>query len=75
MQNVRVRSTARDVAHVVAVWVAAYHVAIDSGRGPADELLGPGKFWSGDALQLVGDARLGAEIRVDVPTPMRQLTP
>ncbi len=27
----------------------------------------PGKFWSGDALQLVGDARLGAEIRVDVP--------
>ena len=28
----------------------------------------PGKFWSGDALQLVGDARLGAEIRVDVPT-------
>jgi len=35
----------------------------------------PGKFWSGDALQLVGDARLGAEIRVDVSTPMRQLTP
>jgi hypothetical protein len=29
----------------------------------------PGKFWSGDALQLVGDARLGAEIRVDVPAP------
>ena len=27
----------------------------------------PGKFWSGDALKLVGDARLGAEIRVDVP--------
>ena len=26
----------------------------------------PGKFWSGDALPLVGDARLGAEIRVDV---------
>ena len=35
----------------------------------------PGKFWSGDALQLLGDARLGAEIRVDVSTPMRQLTP
>jgi len=30
----------------------------------------PGKFWSGDALQLTGDARLGAEIRVDVPTPV-----
>jgi hypothetical protein len=27
----------------------------------------PGKFWSGDALRLVGDARLGAEIRVNVP--------
>lgn len=32
----------------------------------------PGKFWSGDALALVGDARLGAEIRVDVPPPARQ---
>jgi len=27
----------------------------------------PGKFWSGDALRLVGDARLNAEIRIDVP--------
>lgn len=35
----------------------------------------PGKFWSGDALQLVGSARLGAEIRVDVPTRERQRTP
>ena len=35
----------------------------------------PGKFWSGDALELVGDARLGAEIRVDVSTSIRQLTP
>ena len=32
----------------------------------------PGKFWSGDNLRLVGAARLGAEIRVDVPTPTRQ---
>jgi len=31
----------------------------------------PGKFWSGDALRLVGGARLGSEIRVDVPTPTR----
>ena len=31
----------------------------------------PGKFWSGDSLQLVGDARLGAEIRVDVPAPVQ----
>jgi hypothetical protein len=35
----------------------------------------PGKFWSGDALRLVGDARLGAEIRVKVPTPVRRATP
>ncbi len=35
----------------------------------------PGKFWSGDVLRLVGDARLGAEIRVDVPTPTRQQAP
>jgi hypothetical protein len=33
----------------------------------------PGKFWSGDALKLVGDARLGDEIRVDVPSPTRPL--
>jgi hypothetical protein len=35
----------------------------------------PGKFWSGDALQLVGRARLGDEIRVDVPMPARQPAP
>jgi hypothetical protein len=29
----------------------------------------PGAFWSGDALELVGGARLGDEIRVDVPAP------
>jgi hypothetical protein len=29
----------------------------------------PGKFWSGDALRLAGEARLGAEIRVKVPDP------
>jgi hypothetical protein len=27
----------------------------------------PGRFWSGDNLALLGGARLGAEIRVDVP--------
>ena len=32
----------------------------------------PGKFWSGDDLELLGTARLGAEIRVDVPAPVRQ---
>lgn len=32
----------------------------------------PGKFWSGDTLELLGDARLGNEISVRVPTPMRR---
>lgn len=27
----------------------------------------PGKFWSGDHLELAGGARLGGEIRVEVP--------
>jgi hypothetical protein len=35
----------------------------------------PGKFWSGDGLKLVGNARLGAEIRVDLPTPVRASRP
>jgi hypothetical protein len=29
----------------------------------------PGKFWSGDRLELLGGARLGPEIAVDVPEP------
>ena len=32
----------------------------------------PGKFWSGDGLRLVGNARLSAEIRVDIPGPMSE---
>jgi hypothetical protein len=35
----------------------------------------PGKFWSGDALKLVGDARLGDEIRVEVPAPVQDKPP
>lgn len=27
----------------------------------------PGRFWSGDRLELAGDARLGTEIAVDIP--------
>ncbi|MBY9073879.1 hypothetical protein K1X13_03495 [Nocardioides sp. WL0053] len=33
----------------------------------------PGNFWSGDDLELTAGARLGAEIRVRVPAPERQL--
>lgn len=31
----------------------------------------PGRFWSGDRLQLAGGAVLGAEIAVDVPARSR----
>jgi hypothetical protein len=41
-----------------------------AGRRPTN-YYDPGKFWSGDSLQLVGDARLGAEIRIDVPKPVQ----
>jgi hypothetical protein len=29
----------------------------------------PGRFWSGDRLELLGGSRLGSEIAVDVPLP------
>jgi hypothetical protein len=32
----------------------------------------PGMFWSGDDLRLLSGARLGEEIRIDVPAPPRQ---
>ncbi|MBA2694488.1 MAG: hypothetical protein H0U62_01220, partial [Actinobacteria bacterium] len=31
----------------------------------------PGRFWSGDDLQLLHGAQLGAEIRVDVPRQVK----
>ena len=59
-------------AEVVA---GSYHaMGLLAGDRPTN-YYDPGKFWSGDALQLVGGARLGDEIRVDVPVPIRQQTP
>ena len=29
----------------------------------------PGRFWSGDDLELTGDAELSDEIAVELPTP------
>jgi hypothetical protein len=37
--------------------------------GPPANWYDPGKFWSGDRLQLDGGASLGPEISVDVPPP------
>ncbi|MEP7035626.1 MAG: hypothetical protein ABI934_08560 [Actinomycetota bacterium] len=50
-------------AEVVAATYQA--MGLLSGDRPTN-YYDPGKFWSGDSLTLVGDARLGAEIRVVV---------
>jgi hypothetical protein len=39
-----------------------------AGTRPAN-YYDPGRFWSGDRLELLGGARLGDEIRVEVPAP------
>ena len=44
-----------------------------SGERPAN-WYDPGSFWSGDELVLAGGARLGDEVRVDVPPPGAQRT-
>ncbi len=44
------------------------------GLLPADRRPGwydPGRFWSGDGLELLGGSSLGAELRVDVPVRLR----
>src|SRR5258707_50697 len=40
-----------------------------NGRPPG--WYGPGRFWSGDELELSGAARLGDEIEIEVPGPVR----
>lgn len=55
-------------AEVVAATYQA--MGLLAGDRPAN-YYDPGKFWSGDRLELAGGARLGAEIRVDVPAPRR----
>ncbi|WP_422755486.1 hypothetical protein [Micromonospora sp. WMMD708] len=51
-------------AEVVAVTYEAMGL-LPSGRRP--NWYDPGRFWSGDDLDLAGDARLGAEIEVRIP--------
>ncbi|GHJ06835.1 hypothetical protein TPA0907_12020 [Micromonospora humidisoli] len=51
-------------AEVVAVTYEAMGL-LPAGRRP--NWYDPGRFWSGDDLDLAGDARLGAEIEVRIP--------
>jgi hypothetical protein len=67
----RVRRPAPVEATYCAEVVAATYQAM--GLLPGDlptNYFDPGMFWSGDDLQLSGDARLGEEIRVAVPAPV-----
>ncbi|WP_346533128.1 hypothetical protein [Micromonospora sp. DPT] len=51
-------------AEVVAVTYEAMGL-LPAGRRP--NWYDPGRFWSGDDLDLAGQAKLGAEIEVDIP--------
>jgi hypothetical protein len=51
-------------AEVVAVTYREMGL-LPAGRGPS--WYDPGRFWSGDQLGLVGGARLGGEIAVQLP--------
>jgi hypothetical protein len=55
-------------AEVVAITYQAMGL-LPAGRRP--NWYDPGRFWSGDELQLEGGYRLGPEIAVDVPSPRR----
>jgi hypothetical protein len=56
--------------------VAATYQAIGllSGRRQP-QWYDPGRFWSGDELELLGGARLGGEIAVEVPPAGARLPP
>jgi hypothetical protein len=53
-------------AEVVALTYEAMGL-LPAGRRP--NWYDPGRFWSGDELELTGDAELGDEIAVELPTP------
>jgi hypothetical protein len=55
-------------AEVVAITYQAMGL-LPNGRRP--NWYDPGRFWSGDALDLTDDYRLGPEIAVDIPGPAR----
>ena len=53
-------------AEIVAVTYAAMGL-LPAERSPS--WYDPGRFWSGDGLQLLDGAQLGGEIQIDVPAP------
>jgi len=67
-----VRGRARKQASVETTYCAEVVAATYQAMGLLDRArptnyYDPGRFWSGDHLDLLAGARLGAEIRVDVP--------
>jgi hypothetical protein len=61
------RDAALETAYCAEIVAVTY---TEMGLLPADRRpnwYDPGTFWSGDGLDLVGNARLGAEIEVEIP--------
>jgi hypothetical protein len=63
------RPASLEATYCAEVVAATYQeMGLLDGRRPTN-YYDPGMFWSGDALELLGGARLGEEIRVKVPPP------
>ncbi|WP_406042992.1 hypothetical protein OG799_03435 [Micromonospora sp. NBC_00898] len=65
--GVPVRDRALETAYCAEVVAVTYEAMglLPAGRRP--NWYDPGRFWSGDDLDLTGDAQLGAEIEVRIP--------
>ncbi|WP_203887311.1 hypothetical protein [Planotetraspora kaengkrachanensis] len=59
--------TALETAYCAEVVALTYEAMGLLPRGRRPNWYDPGRFWSGDDLALLGGARLGGEIAVDVP--------
>jgi hypothetical protein len=64
-------ATKLETAYCAEVVAATYDAMglLANGRPPA--WYDPGRFWSGDELELTGEARLGDEIEIEVPGLVR----
>jgi hypothetical protein len=63
------RSTSLEELYCAEIVAATYESMGLLGSDRPVNWYDPGKFWSGDRLELQGGARLGQEIAVDVPAP------
>jgi hypothetical protein len=59
-----------ETTYCAEVVADAYQAMGLLGQGRPTNYYDPGTFWSGDGLELLEGARLGAEIRVRVPGPV-----